>query len=202
MLPPQQEPYGIVDIPNAFGFRTPPVIEGYARVLVNQARQDTHELLEDAAEEQIRERLHVQRVGRSIFSQYVRQKVINPPEIKTDKVTDRVFLTGTGFPGRTEYELDEAPLRDETGAPEDADRKQVTVTEEEDTLLLAYSEIDWPEFRSVTEIADRVPAGRRVGLARYFDMQPEELPALLLALNLSQEKMMRIAKSAKFHKRG
>jgi len=54
MLPPHRQPSGITDIPNAFGTRVPPVIEGYARVLVKQAREGAHDLLEDKVEREIR----------------------------------------------------------------------------------------------------------------------------------------------------
>lgn len=202
MLTPQRRTTGINRIPNAYGARVPPVIESFIRLMVQQVRDDAHELFEDAAERRLLERLEIQDVSREVFARYTVQKQVTPPQVKTCQRTDRVYLAGTGRPGREVYEQEEVPVKDKHLDDDIKDRvrsKIVTREKQEDTLLLAFSEITWEEFQQATLQFERLPNVVVHYFTNFFDTSPENCPNLILAGQFSEEDMVRIARSARFH---
>jgi hypothetical protein len=204
MLTPQRRTAGINRISNAYGTKVPPVIESYIQLMVKQVRSDAHELFEDAAERELLKKLTIQDVSRGVFAGHTRQGQVTPPQVKTCKVTDRVYLAGTGRPGRETYAQEEVPI-DEKHLDDDIQERVrseiVTQTGEEDTLLLAFSEISWTEFQRATLQLDRIPNEIIHHFADFFDTAPENAPNLMLAGGFSEEDIVRIAKSVKFHSR-
>lgn len=202
MLTPQRKTAGIERIPNAYGVRVPPVIESYIRLMVEQVREDAHELFEDAAERELLSRLEIQKVSREVFAQYTFEGQVTPPQVKTCRRTNRVYLAGTGQPGRDTYVQEEIPIDEEDLDDDIKERVRsqvVTQTEEDKSLLLAFSEITWQEFQEATLRFERLPDRVVYHFTNFFDTAPENCPNLMLAGRFSEEDIVRIAKSAQYH---
>ena len=123
-------------------------------------------------------------------------------QVKTCQQTDRVYLAGTGRPGRTTYVQEEVPVDDEHLDDDIQDRvrsKIVTQEKEEKSLLLAFSEITWQEFQEATMKFERLPDPVVYHFTNFFDTSPENCPNLMLAGQFSEEDIVRIARSARYH---
>jgi hypothetical protein len=202
MLTPQRKTAGIERIPSAYGVRVPPVIESFIRLMVEQVRDDAHELFEDAAERKLLEKLRIEKVSREVFAEYTAEKQVSPPQVKTCQETNRVYLAGTGRPGRDTYVQEEVPIPDEELDDDIRDRvrsKVVTREKKEDSLLLAFSEITWQEFQEATLKFERLPDAVVYHFTNFFDTSPENCPNLMLAGQFSEEDIVRIARSARYH---
>lgn len=203
MLTPQRQPAGVEPIPSAFGTRVPPVIESFIHVMIKQARDQAHMLMEDAAEQALLDKLEIQKVSREVFRQYTVEKEVSPPQVKPCRITDRVYLSGTGKPGRTTYRQKELPVPEHTLDEDIQDRvrsKVVTSEEEEESLLLAFSEVTWSEFRAATALYEELSNAAIHLFTDFFDVSPNQCPNLILATGFGRQEIMRIARSVRHHK--
>lgn len=191
MIPERRQVRGTEELPDSFGIQVPPGIDARIRLTIEQEANDSHDILKDRVREQLEDNVRVLRTSREAFQQMFTEREIEEPAFETCKVTDRVYLFGTGRPQRETFEVQEKNL---SGLPDAYSKDLQTKRSESKDLVFAFTEITWGEFRRSVDKANELPGNAAQALAEYFDLEASFVPAILAALDsYSEDQILRIA---------
>ena len=173
-------------IRHSFSDQVPPVIEAFVGTLIAQALSNFNEHEADHMIHKIRDGLVVRHLSRrEEFEQAFLRQSAKPCEVRIDWTTERVYLVGVGLPQREELDVVKRPVKDRYGNTQYYEKE--TIGEEVEGTLLTYTELSWRELRTAEERAAKLPPQVAQTLCTYFQITPQHLPAVLLALVSCQD---------------